>query len=200
MVYSKVLDHLALRVTLKKFEPEHKRFTERFMTDEATALCRNDGKHSPHSDNQEHDGWSHLRLSPWLHVPTETLTTVHVSNKGDGIRAMPCIQHRGTQPEIQRNNLEPMLNFVSGVPSRVIQVENNLDELQMRLFVEAMERATVSEILAYLMAGGPGAVYEVPACLPYTKDDTNALINTVDPVGSLQLKVQLGTNIEAILV
>ena len=37
VVYSNVLDHLALRGTLKFFEPGHPRFTEGFVTDEVTA-------------------------------------------------------------------------------------------------------------------------------------------------------------------
>ena len=39
-----------------------------------------------------------------------------------------------------------------------VQAEYNLDEQQVRLYVEAMERASVSEILAYLMAAGLNAV------------------------------------------
>ena len=37
LVYSNVLDYLALRGTLKFFEPGHPRFTEGFVTDEVTA-------------------------------------------------------------------------------------------------------------------------------------------------------------------
>ena len=37
LVYSNVIDHFALRGTLKYFEPEHVRFTEEFVTDEITA-------------------------------------------------------------------------------------------------------------------------------------------------------------------
>ena len=37
MVYSKVIDHLALRGTLKYIDTEHVRFTEGFVTDEITA-------------------------------------------------------------------------------------------------------------------------------------------------------------------
>ena len=37
LVYFNVLDHLALRGTLKVFEPGHPRFTEGFVTDEVTA-------------------------------------------------------------------------------------------------------------------------------------------------------------------
>ena len=38
-----------------------------------------------------------------------------------------------------------------------------LDEIQLRLYVDTIERATVSKILAYLMAVGLGAVYKDPA-------------------------------------
>ena len=56
-------------------------------------------------------------------------------------------------------NISPFLlpNFV--------QAEYDLDEQQLRLYMEAMERATVSEILAYLMAVGLHAVCKGPSSL-----------------------------------
>ena len=51
-------------------------------------------------------------------------------------------------------NISPIrLNFF-------LQAEYNIDKEQVRLYVEAMERATVSESLAYLMAAGLNAVYK----------------------------------------
>ena len=43
-----------------------------------------------------------------------------------------------------------------------VQAEYNLDEQQLRLYVEAMERATMSEIQAYLMTVGLQAKYRGP--------------------------------------
>ena len=44
-----------------------------------------------------------------------------------------------------------------------VQAEFNLDDQQVRLYVEAMQKATISEILAYLMAVGMHAVYKGPS-------------------------------------
>ena len=43
-----------------------------------------------------------------------------------------------------------------------VQTEYNLGEQQVRLDVEALEKATMSEVLAYLMAVGLQAVYKGP--------------------------------------
>ena len=45
----------------------------------------------------------------------------------------------------------------------LVQAEYKLDEQQVRLYAKAMKRATVSEILAYLMAVGLGTVYRGPS-------------------------------------
>ena len=44
-----------------------------------------------------------------------------------------------------------------------VQAEFNLDDQQVRLYVEAMQKATISEILAYLMAVGMHAVDRGPS-------------------------------------
>ena len=43
-----------------------------------------------------------------------------------------------------------------------VQAEFNLDDQQMHLYVEAMQKATIREILAYLMAVGLHAIYKGP--------------------------------------
>ena len=40
LIYRNVLDHLALRSTLKHFEPDHAQFTDGFITDEVTAYVK----------------------------------------------------------------------------------------------------------------------------------------------------------------
>ena len=47
----------------------------------------------------------------------------------------------------------------------LVQAEYGLDEQRMRLYMEAMERATISEMLAYLMAVGLTMMYRGP--VPY---------------------------------
>ena len=42
------------------------------------------------------------------------------------------------------------------------QCESGLDDQQVRLYMEALERATISEVLAYLVAAGLGSFYKVP--------------------------------------
>ena len=89
-----------------------------------------------------------------------------------------------------------------------IQAEFNLDDQQVRLYVEAMQKATISEILAYLMAVGMHAVYRGPSgilqklifdkghlplfsYLVYAQNQKNwlqAILGALDPAGSLRLK------------
>ena len=47
----------------------------------------------------------------------------------------------------------------------LVQAEYNLDEQRLLSYVEAMERATISEMLAYLMAVGLQAVHRGPTGL-----------------------------------
>ena len=90
----------------------------------------------------------------------------------------------------------------------------------MRLYMDAMERATISEMLAYLMAVGLTMMYRGPSSLiqklvlnkggsalfsflVFSQNQRSwiyALIETLDPVGSLKLKAQLDLNIQALLV
>ena len=101
----------------------------------------------------------------------------------------------------------------------LVQAEFNLDDQQIRLYVEAMQKATISEILAYSMAVGMHAVYRGPSSilrklifdkghlplfsyLVYAQNQKNwlqAILGALDPAGPLRLKKQLELNIEAIL-
>ena len=100
-----------------------------------------------------------------------------------------------------------------------VQAQYNLDDQQTSLYVEAMQRATMCEILAYMMAVGLHAVYKGPSdllqnlifdkgslCLfsflVYAQNQKNwlhAILHALDPAGPLQLKKQLELNIEALL-
>ena len=102
----------------------------------------------------------------------------------------------------------------------LVQAEYCLDEQRVRLCVEAMERATISEILANLKAVGLSGLYKGPTTLVqklvlekgssslfsflvYSQNQKSwlyALLETLDPAGSLRLKAQLELNIQAILV
>ena len=103
--------------------------------------------------------------------------------------------------------------------SSFVQTEFNLDDQQIRLYVEAMQKATISEILAYSMAVGMHAVYKGPSgilqklifekghlqlfsYLVYAQNKKSwlqAILIALDPAGSLRLKKQLEPNIETIL-
>ena len=100
-----------------------------------------------------------------------------------------------------------------------VQAKFNLKDQQVRLYVEAMQNATISEILAYLMAVGMHTVYRAPSgilqklsfdkghlplfsYLVYAQNQKNwlqAILGALDPAGPLRLKKQLELNIEAIL-
>ena len=102
---------------------------------------------------------------------------------------------------------------------KMVQCESNLDEQQVKVYVEAMQRAKISEILAYLMAAGLSSVQKGPvhliqklvlgkanSCLfsflIYAKnqrDWINAILKTLDPAGVLKLSAQLAENIETML-
>ena len=101
-----------------------------------------------------------------------------------------------------------------------VQTEYCLDEQQTRLYVEAMQGATISDILGYLMAVGLHIVYKGPcgllqrlifdkgslslfSFLIFTQNQRTwlqAILYALDPAGPLQLKKQLELNVEAILV
>ena len=101
----------------------------------------------------------------------------------------------------------------------MVQSESSLDEQQIKLYVEAMQRATISEILAYLMAVGLGSFYKGPvhlvhklilekantylfSFLIFAKNQRNwvsAILNTLDPAGALKLRAQFAENIETML-
>ena len=98
----------------------------------------------------------------------------------------------------------------------MVQRESNLDKQQVKLYVEAMQRAKISEVLAYLMAVGLSYFYKAPvhliqklvlskanSCLfsflIYAKNQRgwiNAILKTLDPAGALKLSAQLAENIE----
>ena len=101
-----------------------------------------------------------------------------------------------------------------------VQTEYCLDEQQTRLYVEAMQGATISKVLGCLMAVGLHIVYKGPSgllqklifdkgslsffsFLVFTQNQRTwlqAILYALDPAGPLQLKKQLELNIEAILV
>ena len=101
-----------------------------------------------------------------------------------------------------------------------VQAEFNLHDQQTRLYQEAMQKATISEILAYLMAVGMHTMYKGPSgilqklifdkghlplfsYLVFSQNQKNwlqAILNALDPACPLRLKNQLELNIEAILV
>ena len=93
------------------------------------------------------------------------------------------------------------------------QLENNLDQHQEKLYLEALERAKSSEILAYWMAGF-AAVNEGSTCLiqkmvmnkttmllfrflVYGSNQRNwmhAMMKTIEPAGLMLLKTQFGSH------
>ena len=101
----------------------------------------------------------------------------------------------------------------------MVQCESNLDEQQVKLYVEATQWAKISEVLAYLMAVGLSSFYKGPvhliqklflskanSCLfsflIYAKNQRgwiNAILKTLDPAGALKLGAQLAENIETML-
>ena len=101
----------------------------------------------------------------------------------------------------------------------MVSSESSLDEQQTKLYIEAMQRATIAEILAYLMAVGLSAVYKGPvhlvqglilgktnssllSFLIFAKNRRswiNAILNTLDPAGALKLRAQLTENVETML-
>ena len=100
-----------------------------------------------------------------------------------------------------------------------LQTEYYLDDQQTSLYMEAMQGATISKILGYLMAVGIHTVYKGPFALlqklifdkqslslfsflvfaQKQKNWLQAVLYALDPAGPLQLKKQLELNIEALL-
>ena len=123
----------------------------------------------------------------------------------------------------ERHGLAFPISFYNLSPlwlPRLVQAEYNLDEQQVKLYVEAKEKVTISEILAYLMAVGIGNVYKGPSyalqrmifdkanvslfsILEYDQNQRTwfcSLRHAIDPTFPLQLKAQFKLNVEAILV
>ena len=102
----------------------------------------------------------------------------------------------------------------------IAQVEGNWDDQQTHLYQEAMKKATLSEIFAYLMSVGLSAVYQGPtqvikrmvlnkantcfsSFLVFARNHRkwlHALINTMYPAVFLPLKTQWDNNKEALQV
>ena len=100
-----------------------------------------------------------------------------------------------------------------------VQAEYNLDDQQTRLYVEAMQGAIMSELLADTIAAGLHTVYKGPtgllqklifekgglclfSFLVYSQNQKNwinGILHALDPAGPLQLKKQLELNTEALL-
>ena len=100
-----------------------------------------------------------------------------------------------------------------------VQAEYYLDDQQTRLYMEAMQGATISEILGYSMAVGLHTVYKglsgllqklifdkgslsLFSLLVYAQNPKSwlqAILYALHPAGPLQLKKQLELNIEALL-
>ena len=118
---------------------------------------------------------------------------------------------------VERHSISfPFLYKISPfwVPT-MVQCESGLNEQQMKLYIGAMQRATINEILVYLMAVGFGSfykghvhlvkkliLYKVNSSLVYARNQRgwiHAIRNTLDPAGALRLRAQPAENVETIL-
>ena len=101
----------------------------------------------------------------------------------------------------------------------MVQCENNFDEQQAKWYVETMQWAKISEILAYLMPAGLSSFYKGPthlvqklvlskanSCLlsflVFVRNQRgciNAILKTLDPAGALKLNAQLVENDESMM-
>ena len=170
-----------------------------------------------------------MDAQPGMASPTLTLLVVMARNLAEQNEAEPrqtyqtwhqslgeTLNQVAVRLEIQFPVL--LCNISSFWLPNFVQAEYTLDDQQTRLYVEAMQGATMSEISAYTMAVGLHTVYKGPTgllqklifdkghlCLSSflvyaqnQKNWINAILHELDPAGPLQLKKKLELNTEAL--
>ena len=97
LVYSNVIDHLALRGNLRYFDPQHVRFTEGFVTDENVAYVETMFNITTRMRNKTIKYGYRFCLTPWVHTSPESTATIPVF----GARSILCkglaFLHRGAK-------------------------------------------------------------------------------------------------------
>ena len=171
-----------------------------------------------------------MDVQPGMASPTLTLLIVMARNLAEQNEAEPrhtyqtwhqSLRETLNQVAVRLEILFPVLlyNISPFWFPNFVQAEYNLDDQQTRLYVEAMQGAIMSEILADTIAAGLHTVYKGPtgllqklifekgglclfSFLVYSQNQKNwinEILHALDPAGLLQLKKQLELNFEALL-
>ena len=74
LVYSNVIDHLALRGSLRHFDTQSNRFTSRHRR--SHGLHRNNVLHCYYNEEQKTEHRNSLRLTPWVHSSPKSTATI----------------------------------------------------------------------------------------------------------------------------
>ena len=172
-----------------------------------------------------------LDSKPDMVSPTLVLLAVLAQRTPKENRANPEHSYRSWHETLQRTLVEVaethgilfpifLYNISPFWVPTMVSSESSLDEQQTKLYIEAMQQATIAEVLAYLMAVGLGAVYKGPVHLVQRlvldkanssllsflifarnqRNWINAILNSLDPAGALKLRAQLAENVETMLV
>ena len=99
LVYSNIIDHLALRGTLRYFELGPALIHRRLRNGLCCCLSGDDVRHRHKDEEQESHYWYCIHVAPRLHVLTKTYTTILVSGARSRICKRPELLLRGTKSE-----------------------------------------------------------------------------------------------------
>ena len=121
LVYSNVIDHLALRGSLRYFDMQSTRFTEGFITDEVVANVETIISHCHNDEEQEAKYGNRICITPWVYESPKSIATILVFGARSILRKRFALLHRGTKPENQRHDMASLRSVVSSLLGRSIQ-------------------------------------------------------------------------------
>ena len=108
LVYSNVIDHLALQRTLRYFDMQHNRFTEGFVTDEVVAYVETMSNIANRMRNKKPKTDTVFVSPPRVHTSPKSIATILVS----GARSFLCkglaFLYCSAKPQNQRDNMAPL--------------------------------------------------------------------------------------------
>ena len=109
LVYSNVIDHLALRGTLRYFDMQHARFTEGFVNDKVVAYVETmSGIATMMKDKKKQIRVPIVCVTPWVDISPKSITAILVS----GARSILCkglaFLYCSAKPQDKRNNMAPL--------------------------------------------------------------------------------------------
>ena len=108
LVYSNVIDHLALRGSLRHFDTLSTRFTEGFVTDEVTAYIETMSHIATMMKNKKPNTGTVFVSPPGVHLSPEGVATILILGAGSILCNRLALLHHCSELEDQRNHVAPL--------------------------------------------------------------------------------------------